>query len=281
VIVGAGEGSGGDDVAIGMAPQVITSLASIAIPDWWSAMTTAEQFASIGGLAGLLSIVVTVFIAWDSRKTAKKQLDLAAEANATTRMSVEQQVALDERARSASVRVVQAVFHGRTHPNFREDVRLKDLISDNGVEGIVTLALLNEGMATAYEVAIKPVFDMEAAIDGSRSITFHGENDQFAFMPFKQFPSIPSDYQEQFRVAIRNIHRDGELKNKAILKFNVTYRDHFGHHNKTFEVNLYGLHVLPNVEGLIVEDEYSATARSEEILRNIERKIDIDRKLSS
>lgn len=241
----------------------------VTMPEWWGAMTTAEKFAAIGGLAGLLSVIVTMFIAWDSRTTAKKQLDLASEANATTRMAVDDQIAANRLSRSASLRIAEATFMGRENPHYLRYLSNVDQVAENKIVGVVLLTIINEGMSPASNVNVKANELMPSGVEGSKSMSLHKDEDLFASLPMWDFLSIPPGHSEEVGFAMRNAGHLGERIYTQYFTFRLSYRDGLGIHRRVFRVMLMGLPDILASGGTISEDAEAASVIDPAVLSNL------------
>lgn len=220
----------------------------------WEAMNAAERFAAIGGAAGLISVAVTVVIAWENRRSLKRQLDISAEANATaklasevTKLSVDDQLEMSRRARSAAVRIVEAGFcDGATA---RENGDLDAIPwfydGDPGVDHpVMTLTLINEGMGSAYNIQLTPISVEQISLSSHHNFgwrmakegqSFHDAVEPYASRPTGTFLSLPPGNIAEFKVAVRyevfRLALRGPFLEAAYL---LGYEDGTGSHKKCF-----------------------------------------------
>lgn len=134
-------------------------------------MNASDRYAAIGGTAGFLAVVVSIIIAILNHRSTQKQLTIASKANETARLAVEGQqqantitkLSVDDqlegsrRARTASVRIVEATMSSRELAEKNGDLGRIEWIYPDTDYHVMTLVLINEGTGPAYKVKLTPV----------------------------------------------------------------------------------------------------------------------------
>jgi hypothetical protein len=219
----------------------------------WETMNAAERFAAIGGAAGLISVAVTIAIAWENRRSLKRQLDISAEANAiaklaneVTKLSVNNQVEMSRHARSAAVRIAEAAFCDGATARENGDLDAIPWFYEGTPDvdhPVMTLTLINEGMGSAYNIQLTPISVENIALSSSHSSglrmmregqSFADAMEPFASRPSETFLSLPPGNIAEFRVAVRfEVFRMGW---KGYTVYSVEYEDGIGLHRKCFRI---------------------------------------------
>lgn len=241
----------------------------------WEAMTAAERYAAIGGTAGLVSVVVSLYIAWENRRSLRKQLLISAEANTTaklavenqtvanevTKRSVDDQLAMSQLARSASARIAEAGMCDVETATKNGDLAAIDWIATDADFRVLTLTLINEGMGPAYKLKLTPV-----SVDGHK-LTYHhnagwrllkGGNDlwgalqPFASTPVGTFLSLPPGHTLEFRVAVRYESFRMAAKGPYFeAMYRLEFEDGHGAHTRCFAFGVLGVGVGFRAKGSV------------------------------
>lgn len=230
---------------------------AMAAPGWWEVMSNVERATFLGGIAGFASVVVTAVIAVDSRKTAKAQLKLAEEANKTTqlavssqieangitKLSVDDQIVANRAARSASVRIARVWNYSPENADSSNPVTAEYEIHGGDFARILTLLIINDGMAPAYKIRLYPL-----SVNGNPIVRHHRGyhltgDDPFASYPEHDYLSLPPGHTAEFRVALR-FEATTPITSAA---YAVRFEDGNGTHERHYEFAVHANQYLREV----------------------------------
>lgn len=228
-----------------------TLLPFIASLNWWDSMTAAEKFSSLGGLAGFLSFLAVVAIAWDSRRSASRQLAIAKAAADATRQAVDDQLGMSRRSRTASVRAARAFYSTPEVELEGMDEHIPYLAS-NGLTGIASISFTNNGMATAQDV------QLDAAEYISKLPTvfcrdFRDESCPFASLPTIRYPAVAPGQFVDLMFGLRAPHSGKSEHESFVIEVNARYSDEFGDHRRRFNIQFLIPTTAGFTEGVITE----------------------------
>jgi hypothetical protein len=209
-------------------------------PEWFDSLTIAEKVAL---LLSTLAIIVSAATYRTNLSMSKSNQTMAQAANASVELAqqaLDDQIRNNEISRSASISVVRAQF--TTLP---DDARIPHVDSEAGnvwgirLVGFLELEILNEGLATAYQVQVSAAeYDRKMWVERQR--WSHRDPDgHFDALPIRSFPFLLSTEIKSCKFAVRRSASEQRWEERLTLGFNIAYRDAHGRQFRSFEVGIF------------------------------------------